>query len=539
MAGEKAESNRKREGPLRDKLEQDRREELIQACGLNLKSLFNLWDSLPFGLLITDDKGRPVFYNNCLSHFFSEFKHLDLNAEIWNYLTPLTPYKAVFEKILITKKSFSEQKKISPQQIFNIQLIPAQTTKGTVVIFILTDLTHEEKFTQQTIQSQKMAAIQTLLSGLTHDFNNILSGMLMTVDYLKQYFVDPAQTFNGSEIAEEIEILSTSVRRATDLVQQLLMVTIPREANVVPLDLKAVLERILKICRQSFDKSIVFQVTLPDEEAIIKAEVTQIEQVILNVLINASHAMTIMRHENENWGGLLTIDLRRTTLRQPLDNHKNELSEGDFWQLSIEDTGVGMSEDVQKRIFEPFFTTKNKNKGLGLGLATVYNIVTCLRGHISVYSEPGRGTAFHIYFPVEVSRPYEAPSPHPTLHLKSGTIIVIEDEEYIRRSLERLLQKAGFEVFCAANGPEGLELLRNHQHQNTLILLDMVMPGESGKTVFQELMAIAPDTKIVLMSGFRKDERVEELLRQGGRGFLQKPFDQEELITEIERILGL
>jgi two-component system cell cycle sensor histidine kinase/response regulator CckA len=249
--------------------------------------------------------------------------------------------------------------------------------------------------------------------------------------------------------------------------------------------------------------------------------------------------MTIMRHKNQKWGGKLTISTKKVTLYRSVGNGVEDAARGDYWCLSIEDSGVGMDENTLKKVFEPFFTTKDPGKGTGLGLAMVYSIIRRFNGHINVYSEPGQGSIFHVYLPVRQTKIDASKEPEldKKIHTGHGTALVIEDEDVIRKSVEKILKAVGYNVLSSANGAGGLDYYKSRHKEISVVLLDMVMPKESGKQVFIEMRKINPEVKVILMSGFRKDQRVQEVLAMGVKGFLQKPFNQEELLSAVEAIL--
>ncbi|HEQ71481.1 MAG TPA: response regulator [Spirochaetia bacterium] len=501
--------------------------------------LQSIIESMPGAIIALDNTGCITYKNSAAIDFFPE---LDTGRErdtLWHIVPFLAKYHKVFLEVLEENRSVEFQRDTFNKHVVRITIFPLTGKETNGAVLKINDITEQEKLQQHLIQAQKMEALETLVGGLAHDFNNILSGMMMTMDYVKQYVVVPGERFTREDVEEELDIISTSIDRAANLVQQLLTISMRTEINVVSVDLNDAIGRVIRICRQSFDKSIDFKVTQYDGIAAVLADIAQLEQVILNICINASHAMTIMRPREADWGGTLTLHIKRVSLDKPIGNGFTEAIFGDYWCLSIEDTGVGMNDDTIKKIFEPFFITKETGKGSGLGLAMVYSIVKRFNGHINVYSEPGKGTAFHLYFPVEetAERLTDSVPASPLRYQGSGVALVIDDEAFIRRSLERILKRAGYEVRTASNGRDAVRLFSELKDRVTIVLLDMVMPKDSGKMVFKEIMRQKPDSKVILMSGFRKDRRVDEVLASGTCRFLEKPFNQEELFRTINLIL--
>jgi CheY-like chemotaxis protein len=273
------------------------------------------------------------------------------------------------------------------------------------------------------------------------------------------------------------------------------------------------------------------------EPAYVLADPTEMEQVLLNLYINAVHAMTIMR-ANAQWGGTLSVGIEKIMTDSDFQKKHPEASSGSYWRITVSDTGVGMDTKTAAMIFDPFFTTKEQGKGTGLGLAMVYNIVRQQQGFIEVYSEPGLGTTFNVYLPVLVREGESLPvTEEPVVVRGEGLILVVDDDDLVRRVAENVLQSVGYTVLTAPNGQEGIDLYRQHQSRIKAVLLDMAMPVMSGREAFIELQKINPDVKVLLASGFRKDNRVEDVLQLGVKDFLQKPYTLTKLSLAIKKII--
>jgi signal transduction histidine kinase/serine/threonine protein kinase/CheY-like chemotaxis protein/tetratricopeptide (TPR) repeat protein len=501
--------------------------------------LNSIIDSMPVALIALDPQARITYINNEAKTIFPEFKDLSEGETLWRKVPSLKKYENAFEKVVNENRLIEFQKEPIKKQYWTVTIFPLVYEEISGAVVKLNNITEQEKLQQQLIQAQKMEAIGTLVGGLAHDFNNILGGILATSSFLSQSVLPSKKTFIKEDFEEDFKMITSLVDRASNLVQQLLTISMRKEVKFVLVDLNSAVSHVVKICRQSFDKSIEFEVLGHSESAPIMADPVQLEQVILNLCINASHAMTLMRPKDQKWGGTLKINIKKITLYKAVGNGVADAAQGDYFCLSVEDTGVGMDEDTVKKVFEPFFTTKETGKGTGLGLAMVYSIVRSFNGHINVYSEPGQGSIFHVYLPVQKAeeKQHAAEKVKKTVYRGVGTILVIEDEEVIRRSVEKILKSVGYNVLAAANGTIGLELFKEHRKEIMLVLLDMVMPKESGKQVFIEMHKRDPHTRVVLMSGFRKDQRVQEVLAMGVKGFLQKPFNQDELLSMVEKAL--
>ena len=395
------------------------------------------------------------------------------------------------------------------------------------------DITEKKKEEEKLIQSQKMETIGTLAGGIAHDFNNVLSGIIGSVSILEYKIL---KNDVSQEIIEKyLHLIHESSDRAKNMVNQLLLLSRKQELLFTVVDLVDTIHHVIEIANSSFDKSVRIIFEPKDEKYLVKADSTQLEQVFLNFFVNASHAMTIMRKENEKWGGVLEVTIDEIT------NYHADNNGGDYWCISVKDSGIGMNNELLKKIFNPFFTTKNKGEGTGLGLSMAYNIVNQHKGFINVYSEPGIGTKVNTYLPilsdereflVKNERKFDVPH-------GSGLILVIDDELIMREMATAILTECGYTTITAENGKEGIEIFREKKDNIKVIILDMVMPEIGGKEAFAKIKEIKPNTKILLSSGFREDERVQSVLKLGADGFLQKPYTLEKLASAINDILNI
>jgi len=249
--------------------------------------------------------------------------------------------------------------------------------------------------------------------------------------------------------------------------------------------------------------------------------------------------MTIMREKNRKWGGTLTVSLEKIHADQPFCENHPGAKIGYYWKLLVQDEGVGMDAETLGKIFEPFFTTKIEASGTGLGLAMVYSMVKQHKGFIDVTSQPGKGSRFIVYLPEFKTVPEPEKKVAREKILKGeGLMLVIDDERIMRKIAVRALEKAGYTVIFAEDGEKGVELFKKHHKELKMVLLDMQMPKKSGKETFLEMKAIDPTVKVLLASGFRKDDRVEEILKQGVSDFIEKPYTFEQLTAAVHNVLA-
>jgi CheY-like chemotaxis protein len=322
------------------------------------------------------------------------------------------------------------------------------------------------------------------------------------------------------------------------MVNQLLTLSRKHDLFLTPVDLILSIKNVLNICKSTFDKSIEITTQYAMEKAMVMADPAQIEQVILNICVNAMHAMTIMRSEDERQGGSLTIIIDSIMSDVHFRDTHSEANECDYWIIRIRDTGVGMESKVIAKIFDPFFTTKKMNGGTGLGLAMVYNIIQQHNGFIDVYSEPGIGTTFNVLLPKLENVEYVEEKNMVEKFDFSGTglILIVDDEEVIRKTARKILEHCGYTVLDTAEGAIAISLYRERPAEFIGVLLDMAMPKMSGKEIFAELLKINPDVKAIIASGFMQDKRVEEALHLGVKGFLHKPYSMYDLSKKIKEI---
>ena len=377
-------------------------------------------------------------------------------------------------------------------------------------------------------QSQKMEAIGRLAGGVAHDFNNLLTAIIGHSQLVTRK-MSPDDPMRNSII--EIE---KAGQRAASLTAQLLAFSRKQILRPKVLDLNAVVTELEIMLRRLIGEDIAVQTRLSPSLGLVKADPGQIEQVIMNLAINARDAMPA--------GGVISIETANESLEGPELGEDPELHAGEYVTLAITDTGRGMDQETQARLFEPFFTTKAQGKGTGLGLATVYGIVDQSGGQITVDSEPGRGTTFKIYLPRAVEHDAQLDEPVaivPSASPAQGkeTILLVEDEEAVRTLTRRILEQSGYCVLEAKHGPEALLLCAQYEGAIHLMITDVVMPEMSGRQLTERVAPTRPDMKILLMSGYTEDTMVRHGIACDGAAFLQKPFTLDALGLKVREVL--
>ena len=384
-------------------------------------------------------------------------------------------------------------------------------------------LHHTEK---QLVQSQKLEAVGRLAGGISHDFNNLLTVILGYSDIMKRNLPD------GDPLRRNLEEIIRASERAASLTRQLLAFSRKQVMQPKVFDLTTVVSDLGKMLRRMIGEDIELRVTSESDLGNIKADPVQLEQVIMNLVVNARDAMPK--------GGKLSIEMTNVYLDESYSQDHVSVVPGDYVMLAISDTGCGMDEETRQRIFEPFFTTKEQGKGTGLGLSMVYGIVKQSGGNIWVYSEEGRGTTFKIYFPrvTAAAEEYKRASNGLDMPQGSETILLVEDAEWVRTLAREVLETAGYRVLEAANADAAIRLCDSiNGDRIDLLLTDVVMPGMSGNEMSRILLVKHPGMPVLYMSGYTDDAIVQHGVLEAGINFLQKPFTPAALAMKVREVL--
>ena len=387
------------------------------------------------------------------------------------------------------------------------------------------DITERQLLEEQLRQAQKMEAVGRLAGGVAHDFNNLLTAILGSAELLLGRL--------GPDHPERVEAeeIRKAAMWAADLTRQLLAFSRQQVLDPQVFDLSAVVADMDKMLRRLVRADIAFRTRLAPDLGAVRADPGQIEQVIMNLAVNACDAMPD--------GGTLTIETANVELGAGHDHEPAPVTPGRYVMLTVSDTGTGMSATTRAHIFEPFFTTKERGKGTGLGLSTVYGIVKQSDGYVWLESEPGHGTTFKVYLPrVDAALAAAVPAVERTPSLGgSETILVVEDQEPVRRLTRRVLETYGYAVLAAGDGPEALQVAAHHTGTIHILVADVVMPGMSGREVGRRLAAARPEMRVLYLSGYPDDSIVSHGVLEPGLAFLQKPFTPETLARRVREVL--
>jgi PAS domain S-box-containing protein len=392
------------------------------------------------------------------------------------------------------------------------------------MVGFVVDITNQRTAEQRLLQAHKMEAIGSLAGGVAHDFNNLLT-------IIKGYSdLSLEQLDRGSPLRPNIEAIREAAGRAAALTRQLLAFSRKQQVALRVLDLNSAVANMDRMLRRLIGEDIILVTQLNPNLTYVRADPVQIEQIILNLAVNARDAMPN--------GGNLTIETSNVELDEEYADKQLGMRPGPYVMLAVSDSGTGMDEETRAHIFEPFFTTKERDKGTGLGLSTVYGIVKQSGGHIWVYSEPGRGTSFKIYFPqVEAQlSPAEAPKAERS---KGGseTVLLVEDEEGVRTLARKILERDGYCVLEACHGAEATSIAQQHHGKIDLMVTDVVMPGMSGRALAKSMAARWPNMKVLFLSGYTNDAIIRNGMLEPEMCFLQKPFTADALSKKVRDLL--
>jgi two-component system, cell cycle sensor histidine kinase and response regulator CckA len=517
------------ERALRYAIERNQAEESARQCELRFNDLFENTKDILFTL---DLEGRVTSVNRAAEEVMGWPKDEALQKNIKSLVAP--------EHVVVCTEMMRRILNEEPLQHFEIGLIHRDGRKVLMetsarlirvdgrkagVQGIARDVTERRHLENVVRQSQKLEAIGRLSGGLAHDFNNLLCVISGHSELLAERMAP-----NDAALRSVMQI-----RKATDsaaaLTRQLLAFSRRQVIHPQVLDLNAIVSETEKLLARLVDEHIEFYTALDPTLGRVRVDPIQIEQVIINLVLNARDSMP--------QGGKLTIETGNIDLEDAYECKHALIPAGQYVLLAVTDTGCGMNEETQSRIFEPFYTTKEFGKGTGLGLATVYGIVKQSGGFIWVYSEEGRGTTFKIYFPRVVSPLTAARANRRPLELIRGTetILVVEDAEPLRALTREFLMASGYKVLEAANGEDAVRVARSHEGEIDLLLTDVVMPKMGGKPLVDQIQQFRPKTRVLFMSGYPNDGILQAGILTERVALLEKPFTREILTKRVRQML--
>jgi PAS domain S-box-containing protein len=504
-----------------------------RALRLSLSRLEALLDNIPDLVWFKDEQGRYSAVNEPLARFFGRSRERVVGRSD----------RDLIDSELADRFEESDRRALAnPEGIhltedvrapdgtilhFDTTKTPIHDSKGLPIgtVGIARDMTERRRLEAQLLQSQKMDAIGRLAGGVAHDFNNLLTTILGYCGVLLD------QLSAEDPLRPDVEEIQNAGERAASLTQQLLAFSRKQIFEPSLLDLNAIVSEAGRMLRRLIGENIVLSTELAADLPAVRADRGQIEQVLLNLVVNARDAMPR--------GGALRIETAQVEAFAAPDASPAGAGARNWIRLSVSDDGIGMDVDTRRRVFEPFFTTKERGKGTGLGLATVYGIIKQSGGDIWVESEPGLGSIFHVYLP-SAEAPIPAEAVPPPAEAASGgfeTILLVEDEDAVRRLAARVLSSRGYEVLAASDAAEAERLWRDHSHRIRLLLTDVIMPGKSGVELARDLTRDSPALKVLFLSGYADSAIAERGPLAPGPELLPKPCEPETLARTVRRVL--
>jgi two-component system, cell cycle sensor histidine kinase and response regulator CckA len=495
------------------------------------KKMRSLIEQAPIGIAIFQD-GKYFYANPELMAMFKCEDSAEIEGRsLTEFVAPGHQYLFMerYRRFLAgkpTRQSYQVEGIKKSGELFEMVIWPktVEYDNHLAVLAFFMDVSENRNLRAQLIQAQKMEAIGTLAGGIAHDFNNLLQ---VIIGYSELILMDSNLT---DKLRQSVKSVNKAAVNGADLVKRILTFSRKTETRPKPLDLNHEIKQIKKLLDRTIFKMIEIELHLSDEIDPISGDAAQIEQIIMNLAVNAKDAMPE--------GGRLIIETSGTILGSEYCASHIEATPGPSVCLSVSDTGSGMDRITIERIFEPFFTTKASGKGTGLGLAMVYGIVKQHGGHVTCYSEMGNGTTFKIYFPALVS---EKISPDKTdikmTVIGNETILLVDDEETVREVGKELLEDFGYRVITAMGGREALSIYEAERDNIDLVILDLMMPEMGGKECLEELLKINPSLKSLICSGYSANGAAKAAISIGASGFVGKPYIFNELLSEIRKIL--
>jgi len=527
---------------IRDLTAQKKTEEAVKLGEQNLQAserrLIQILETVPLGIFVSDEVGQVVFANAGAKKILGKGIVPGIGtgelAEVFQAYLAGTNQLYPVERMPLVRALTGEAATVDDMEIRHENRVTSLTVKGAPIldnggkivaaVAAFVDRTEQRSLEAQVGQTSKMEAVGQLAGGVAHDFNNLLT-VIMSYGAMLLERLEPGE--NREDVAE----IAAAAERAAGLTRQLLAFSRQQVMQPRVMNINDVVDGLEKMLRRVIGEDVELTIGLDPYVEAINADPGQLEQVVMNLVVNARDAMPA--------GGRLSISTSNSLLSSESVAGTLHPPAGEYVTLTVGDTGTGMSRAIQQRIFDPFFTTKEQGRGTGLGLATVYGIVKQSSGEIYVYSEVGQGTTFKIYFPRFVLKTEERP--HDVIAAEpsggSESILLVEDDANLRALVARVLKGRGYTVHVASSGVEALLIASDPATVLDAVITDVVMPGINGRELVEQLIASRPDMGSLLMSGYTDDDVLRRGVLHGETAFLQKPFTPDQLARKVRAVL--
>ncbi|MCB0168261.1 MAG: PAS domain S-box protein [Anaerolineae bacterium] len=522
-------------GTIQDVTKRRRAEDELRASEARFRTFV---DHATDAFFLHDDQGKVIDVNRqaCESLGYTREELIGMTPDNYDIVVDKALIKQIIDRLNAGEiVAFESKHRRKDGTIFPVEVRarPLQQDNRRLGIALVRDITERkqleaenEKLTAQFYQAQRMESIGQLAGGIAHDFNNLLIPIMGYIE------LNLAELDSRSKLYADLTQVRKAADRAADLTRQILAFSRQQVLEMSLLDLNSLIVDFQKMLQRLLGEDIELQIFLAPGLVPIKADKSQIEQVILNLAVNARDAMSS--------GGKLTIETTNAYLDETyVEKYAGNLAAGHYVMLAVSDTGQGIDAVTQKRIFDPFFTTKEQGQGTGLGLSTVFGIIKQHQGHILVYSESSNGTTFKIYLPKaeEIPQSIISPTTKPITVFGTETVLVVEDEEMVRKLVCETLEAHGYDVLEALSPADGLKLASDKSTIH-LLVTDVIMPEMNGKALYNQVTALQPNCKVLYMSGYTNNVIVHHGILDEGINFLQKPFTIHNLVRKVRHVLS-
>jgi two-component system, cell cycle sensor histidine kinase and response regulator CckA len=484
----------------------------------------------PDAIVVTDLSGRIVFGSKKSLELFATPEGEGVGRSILDWVAPQDQTRAgaaLHQLLTFGEAQYGEYLFVKCDGTpfdAEVHAAPLRSLHGMAegAIFITRDVTERKNLQSQLLQAQKMEAIGTLAGGVAHDFNNILTAIMGYAGLIASRIRD------DDEARSYVNQIQDCTSKAANVTRSLLAFSRKQTMQLQPHSMNMILRDLEKLLRRLVPEDVILTISL-DEDVTIMADMTQIDQVLMNLISNAKDAMPK--------GGELRVEARAAEIGQAFRQTHGFGEPGRYAMISVTDTGSGMDKATRKKIFEPFFTTKEVGKGTGLGLSIVYGIIKQHSGYVTVSSEQGRGTTFEIYLPAVKMNIPETKQAHAPVSGGTETILLAEDEDHVREIVREILRVSGYTIIEAKDGEDALQKYREHRNEIDLFILDVVMPGKNGKEVYDEIRKIDSSVPALFMSGYTGDVVLDKGVQDIAVNYISKPILADDLLRKIREIL--